>query len=97
MLVYVAASGEIAGRVMNDLQTRDMMNCYICPAFVFAYLDCDSDEEMELRLDLLSACERLIVVGEIGNREQTEIEFAQLVKMEVLRFEPDGTLRPLGQ
>ena len=52
------------------------------------------DDEMNLCIDLLSECERLIVASEIISKGvQLEIDFAKLVKMEVLRLEKDGTLQ----
>ena len=41
------------------------------------------DAEMENCLDLLSACDKLIVASDISKGVQKEIDFAKLVNMEV--------------
>jgi hypothetical protein len=55
------------------------------------------DDELELCLDILQNCDKLIVASEISKGVQTEIDFAKLVKMEVLRLEEDGTLQPFTE
>lgn len=55
------------------------------------------DDEIELRLDLLSCADRLIVASEVSKGVQKEIDFAKLVKMEVMRLEENGELRPFAE
>jgi hypothetical protein len=55
------------------------------------------DDELELCLDILQNCDKLIVASEISKAVQMEIDFAKLVKMEVLRLEKDGTLQPFTE
>lgn len=107
MLIYVAHkfSGdknniEKAKKITRGLQTRDLANCYICPLLTFSHLKYDEigyDNEIQLCLDLLSACDRLIVTSEISKGVRMEIDFAKLVKMEVLRLEENGELRPFTE
>ena len=52
---------------------------------------------MEVCYDFLSACDVLIVASEISKGVEEEIKFAKLVKMEVLRLEEDGTIRPFKE
>ena len=52
---------------------------------------------MELRIDLLTCADRLIVAGEISKGVRMEIDFAKLVKMEVMRLEENGELRPFTE
>lgn len=78
----------------------DLENTYICPLLSLSHLrygELGYEEEMELCIDLLSECERLIVASEISKGVQLEINFAKLVKMEVLRLEEDGTLQPFTE
>lgn len=107
MLIYVAHkfSGdknniEKAKKITHDLQVKDVANCYICPLLAFSdleYGEMGYDDEMELCLDLLTCADRLIVASEISRGVQREIDFAKLVKTEVLRLEEDGTLRPFTE
>ena len=52
---------------------------------------------MELGLDLLTCADRLIVASEISRGVQREIDFAKLVKMEVLRLDENGELQPFTE
>ena len=77
----------------------DLENTYICPLLAFSHLqygELGYDDEMDLCIDLLSECERLIVASEISKGVQLEIDFAKLVNMEVLRLEENGALRPFA-
>ena len=89
---------EQAKKITHDLQVKDLANCYVCPLLTFSHLEYGElgfDDEMELCLDLLSNADRLIVTGDtISKGVLMEIKFAKLVKMEVMRLEKDGTLRP---
>ena len=83
------------------MQVADFENTYICPLLALSHLkygEIGYDEEMNLCIDLLSECERLIVASEIISKGvQLEIDFAKLVNMEVLRLEKDGTLQPFTE
>ena len=93
MLVYVShcfggdmANLERAKKITHDLQVADLENTYICPLLAFSHLqygEIGFDEEMELCIDLLSECDRLIVASDISKGVAKEIEFANLVGMEV--------------
>ena len=75
----------------------DLENTYICPLLALSHLqygEIGYDEEINLCIDLLSECDRLIVASEISKGVQLEIDFGRLVNMEVLRLEKDGTLQP---
>jgi hypothetical protein len=79
---------EKAKKITHDLQIKDLANCYICPLTTFSHLDYGEigyDNEMELCLDLLSQCDKLIVASDFSNSKgvQMEIDFANLVGMEV--------------
>ncbi len=52
---------------------------------------------MELCLDILQNCDRLIVASEISKGVQMEIDFAKLVKMEVMLLDKVGELRPFTE
>ena len=52
---------------------------------------------MEICLDLLSTCDRLIVASDISKGVRMEIDFAKLVKMEVMRLDENGELRPFTE
>jgi hypothetical protein len=91
---------ERAKRITRGLQKQDLANCYICPLMAFSHLEYGEigyDDEMELCLDLLTCADKLIVASEISSGVRKEIDFAKLVKMEVLIFEENGELRPFTE
>lgn len=107
MLIYVAskyggdpANLERAKKITHDLQVKDLANCYICPILTFSHLEYGEigyDDEMELCLDILQNCDKLIVASETSKGVRMEIEFAKLVKMEVMRLDENGELRPFTE
>ena len=77
---------EKAKKITHDLQVKDLANCYICPSLTFSHLEYGElgfDDEMELCLDILQNCDKLIVASEISKGVQMEIDFAKLIGMEV--------------
>lgn len=107
MLIYVAHSHqgkpeniERARKITHDLQISDLENTYVCPLLMFSHLrygEIGYEAEMELCLDILSSCDKLIIASEITNGVRRELDFAKLVKMEVVRLEKDGALRPFAE
>ena len=99
MLIYVAhkhggceKNMERAKRITHDLQVADLQNSYICPLLLFSHLrygEIGYEAEMELCLDILSSCDKLIVASEVSNGVCREVEFANLVGMEVKFLEKD--------
>lgn len=77
-------------RILHDLQTKHTEHCFICPLLVFSHLEYGEigfAAEMDLSLDILSACDGLIVASEISDGvQQQEIDFANLVGMEVVNL-----------
>ena len=100
MLFYVAhqyggnpENLERANRIVHDLQVSDLENSYICPLLLFSHLkygEIGYDAEMELCLDILSICDKLIVASDISKGVASEIDFAKLVNMEVEYLEDTG-------
>lgn len=87
---------EKAKKITHDLQVKDVANCYICPLLAFSELEYGEmgyENELEICLDLLSACDALVVASEVSKGVQREIDFAKLVKMEVLRLDENGELQ----
>ena len=91
-MIYVTGSSEKLSNVaevleyVGAMQIYDTSNCYICPLNAFSHLkhkDISSDIKIELREDLLTCCEKLIVIGEIDDFVQAEIDLAEKCKMEV--------------
>lgn len=77
---------ERAKQITHDLQVNDLENTYICPLMLFSHLrygEVGYDAEMELCLDILSNCDKLIVASDITKGVAKEIDFANLVGMEV--------------
>ena len=77
---------ERARQITHDLQVADLENTYICPLLALSHLqygEIGFDKEMELCIDLLSECDRLIVASDISKGVAREIDFANLVGMEV--------------
>ena len=94
------ANIEKAKKITHDLQVKDLENCYICPLLTFSHLEYGEigyDDEMELCFDLLTCADRLIVASEISKGVQMEIDFARLVKMEVMRLDENGELQPFTE
>ena len=90
---------EKAKKITHDLQVKDLANCYICPLLTFSHIEYGEigfDNEMELCLDILSQCDKLIVASDFSNSKgvQMEIDFAKLVKMEVMQIDKFGELQP---
>ena len=93
MLVYVShcfggdmANLERAKKITHDLQVKYLENTYICPLLALSHLqygEVGYDVEMELCLDILSNSDKLIVASDISKGVAKEIEFANLVGMEV--------------
>lgn len=76
-----------AREITRLLQLGDQKNCYVCPLLVFQDLelgDIEKDEALELRIDLLSICDALIIASDVSEGVQREIDFARLVGMEVI-------------
>jgi hypothetical protein len=91
---------EKAKEITRILQKEDMANCYVNPLIFLSHLDFDSfdkDDLMELRLDVLQNCDKLIVVGDMSASVKTEVDFAKLVKMEVMRIDEFGELQPFAR
>lgn len=89
-----------ATRITYNLQTKDLQNHYYCPLVAIpwiAYKDISEDDKIALKLDMLTVCDSLLIASDISDDMEDEIEFAKLVKMEVLRLEEDGTIRPFKE
>ena len=85
---------ERAKQITHDLQVNDLENTYICPLLLFSHLrygEVGYDAEMELCLDILSNSDKLIVASPITKGVAREIDFANLVGMEVEYFETPDT------
>ena len=97
MIVYVAHrfGGDInnferAKKITHDLQVNDLENTYICPLLTFSHLqygEIGYEAEMENCLDLLSVADKLIVASDLSKGVCKEIDFANLVGMEVQYLE----------
>ena len=93
MLIYVAhkhggnlQNMERARKITHDLQVNDLENSYVCPLLLFSHLrygEIGYDAEMELCLDILQNCDKLIVASDLSKGVCKEIDFANLVGMEV--------------
>jgi hypothetical protein len=89
-----------AMRTTYNLQLKDLINHYYCPLVAIpwlAYKDISDDDKTALKLDMLTVCDSLLIASDISEDMKDEIEFAKLVKMEVLRLEEDGTIRPFKE
>ena len=93
IIIYVAhkyganpENFERAKKITHDLQVADLENSYICPLLTFShfqYGEIGYDAEMENCLDLLSVADKLIVASDLSKGVCREIDFANLVGMEV--------------
>lgn len=97
MLIYIAheyggnhENIEKAKKITHDLQVNDPQNCYICPLLAFSHLGYNEigyEQEIAICVDLLSVCDTLIVASNVSAGVQAEIDFANLVGMEVKRLD----------
>ena len=81
---------ERAKKITHDLQVKDPENCYICPLLAFSHLGYNEigyDEKIDLCLDLMSVSDKLIVASDLSKGVCREIDFANLVGMEVQYLE----------
>ena len=93
MLIYVAhqyggnqENFERAKSIVHDLQIMHKEDCFVCPLMAFSHIkygEIGFDEEMEMCIDLLSACDKLLVTSPISKGVQMEIEYAELFGLEV--------------
>ena len=93
MIIYVShifqgkpENLEHAKKITHDLQVADLENTYICPLLTFSHLqygELGYDDEMNLCIDLLSISDKMIVASDLSKGVCREIDFANLVGMEV--------------
>ena len=93
MIVYVShiyqgkpENLERAKKITHDLQVADLENTYICPLLALSHLsygEIGYEAEIEACLDILSVCDKLIVASDLSKGVCREIDFANLVGMEV--------------
>ena len=91
---------ERVGKIAKKLQLEHPEHAYFSPLHAFSFLeynDMASNDFMEVCYDFLSACDVLIVASEISKGVKAEIEFAKLVKMEVMRLDENGELQPFTE
>ena len=94
MLLYLAhkyqgkqENVERAKKIAHDLQMENPTQCVVCPLLNFSSLDYGEigyEQEMEICLDLLSACDVLIVASDVSDGVREEIDFARMAGMEVI-------------
>ena len=93
MIIYVShcfggkpENLERAKKITHDLQVNDLENTYICPLLAFSHLqygEIGYENELEACIDLLSVADKLIVASDLSKGVCREIDFANLVGMEV--------------
>lgn len=95
MLIYVLhddgdwQSAKMARWKTHCMQIEDTENCYLSPAYAFSHIEAGeipTCEQAEIRLDLLSVCDVLLIASPVTDKMKPEIEFANLVGIEV-RYE----------
>lgn len=101
MIYYVAHryEGDVdniarASSITHNLQVKDPDNAYLCPLLAMMHLEYNElswETEMEICKDFLSVCDCLIVASPISKGVQAEIDFANLVGMEVRYIEEQNT------
>ena len=77
---------ERAKKITHDLQVADLENTYICPLLALSHLqygEVGYDDEINLCIDLLSIADKMIVASDLSKGVAMEIDFANLVGMEV--------------
>ena len=77
---------EKVGEIARKLQIEHPENSYFSPLHNFSFLNYDDisyEQMVEICIDWLSECDRLIVASDISKGVAREIDFANLVGMEV--------------
>ena len=77
---------ERAKKITHDLQVSDKENAYLCPLLALSHLkygELGFDEELDICIDMLQMCDCLIVASGISQGVQREIDFANLIGLEV--------------
>lgn len=87
MLIYVAhkfgadpANIERAKQITHDLQRADTSNTYITPLLCFKHLGYNElgyEQEMQLCLELLGKCDKMIVASKVSKGVQIEIDYCK--------------------
>ena len=84
--------GDCVVRALSKATDKSWEDTYICPLLTFSHLqygEIGYDAEMENCLDLLSVADKLIVASDLSKGVCKEIDFANLVGMEVQYLEED--------
>ena len=79
-----------AAKITHELQINNLSDVFICPLLAFSHLGYNEigyEEEMALCVDILSVSDVLIVASEPSKGVQKEIDFAEMVGMEVVYLE----------
>ena len=77
---------EKVGEIARKLQIEHPENSYFSPLHNFSFLDYNDinyEQMLEICLDWLNECDKLIVASNISKGVAKEIDFANLVGMEV--------------
>lgn len=84
MIIYVTFNPKSVNN-LKEIQKKDLDNTYIASNDIFAHLDDTFDIEMVLnmRSDVMMACDKLLVIGDIDEIMKKEIAYAELFSMEV--------------
>lgn len=81
MVIYVSSNSSVdIVKYLREKQSLDESNTYISPLLAFSFC---AELDMENCIDLLSICDKLVVVGDLDERMQGEVDFANLVEMEI--------------
>lgn len=87
------ANLERAKKITHDLQVKDTQNTYICSLMALSHMEygeLDFDTELEICKDMLMVCDKLIVASEMSRGVQIEVDFANLVGMEIEYLEKEN-------
>ena len=85
---------EKLGVILRKLQKEHPENSYFSPLHNFSYLEYDDmpyEEVIECCKDWLTESDKLLVVGDFSRGVKIEIDFANLVGMEVEYLETPDT------
>jgi hypothetical protein len=75
-----------AKRITRQLQLKYPTDCFICPVTAFYHLiekDVDADFLFDLQRDLMDICDKLIVASDLCKSVKRELDYADLIEMEV--------------
>lgn len=79
-----------AKKIVSRLEFKYPLDSFYCPEIALYHLiekDVDADFLLEKQKDFMDLCDKMIVIGNLCNNIKRELDYADLIGMEVEWFE----------